>query len=117
MLRRLLAELRLMRLAAMLVTFYDSHSVKSGAAAATSAVGVPQGSIAELCATTKRIFAAINTSTLKLATDFDRFCSGLLLLPTARLLSRKASCGLQWSIVLYIRAYRADKCCLGVPAW
>jgi len=93
--RRLLAELRLMRLAAMVVTFYDSHSLKSRAAAAASAVGVPQGSIAELSATAKRILDASYTSALTLPTDFVSFFLGILLLPTARVPSRTASCGLK----------------------
>jgi len=115
--RRLLAELRLMRLAAMIVTFYDSRSPKSGAAAAASAVGVPQGSIAELSATAKRIFAASYTSALTLPTDFVSFFLEILLLPTARVPSRTSSRGLKWSISPYIRAYPADNCCLGAPAW
>jgi len=96
--RRLLAGLRLMRLAAMVVTFYDSHSLKSGAAAAASAVGVSQGSIAELSATTNRILAASYTSALTLPTDFVSFFLEILLLPTARVPSRTSSRGLKWSI-------------------
>jgi len=115
--RRLLPELRLMRLAAMVVTLCDSHSLKSRAAAVTSAVGVPQSSIAELSATAKRILGASYTSALTLPTDFVSCFLGILLLPTARVPSRTASCGLKWSIFLYIGAYLADKCFLGAPAW
>jgi len=56
--RRLLSDLLLMRLAAMVGTFYDVHPLKSGVAAAASAVGVPQDFIAGLSTTTKRILAA-----------------------------------------------------------
>ena len=106
-----------MRLAAIVVTFYDSQSLKSGATADASAVGVSQGSIAELSATTKRILTASYTSALTLPTYFISFFVEALLLPTARGLSRTASSGLKRSIFLYIRAYLAEKCCLGVPVW
>jgi len=89
--RRLLADLLLMRLAAMVGSFYDFHPLKSGVAAAASAVGVPQGSIAELSTTTKRILAASYTSALTLPTDFVSFFFGNLLLPSARMTSRTAS--------------------------
>jgi len=89
--RRLLAAVRLMRLAAIVGTFYDFHPRKSGVAAAASVVGVSQGSIAELCTTTKRILAARYTSAHTLPPDFVCFFFGNLLLPSARMTSRTAS--------------------------
>jgi len=109
LLRRLLAELLLMRLAAMVVTLYGSHFLQSGAAAAASAVGVPQGFIAELSAKTKRILAASYTSALTLPTDFVTFFLNILLLATARVPSCTASRGIKWSIFPYMRAYLAEK--------
>ena len=65
----------------------------------------------------KAHLSASYTSALTLPTDFVSFFLEILLLPTARVPSRTSSRGLKWSISPYIRAYPADNCCLGAPAW